>query len=71
MKDINRGLTVYRAVGGYEKRERTEIITILAKNEYAQLIKFIRENDPNAFVTVTSVSEIVGIWNKHGEARRL
>ena len=71
MKYINRGLTVYRAVGGYEKRERTEIITILAKNEYAQLIKFIRENDPNAFVTVTSVSEIVGIWNKHGEARRL
>lgn len=71
MKDINRGLTVYRAVGGYEKRERTEIITILAKNEYAQLLQFIRENDPNAFVTVTSVSEIIGVWNRNGEARRL
>ncbi len=71
MEDINRGLTLYKAVGGYERRERTELVTILAKNEYAQLLKFIRENDPDAFVTVTSVSEIVGIWNIRGEARKI
>ncbi len=71
MEDINRGLTIYKAVGGYEKRERTELVTILAKNEYAKLLQFIRETDPNAFVTVTSVSEIIGVWNIRGEARRL
>lgn len=71
LEDINRGLTVYRAVGGYKKCERTELVTILAKNEYGQLIKYIREIDPEAFVTVTSVSEIVGVWNRNGEARYL
>lgn len=71
LEDINRGLTVYRAVGGYKKCERTELVTILANNEYGQLIKYIREIDPDAFVTVTSVSEIVGVWNRNGEARYL
>ena len=69
--DINRGYTIYKATGGYEKRERTEIITILAQNEYQKLIPFIKATDPGAFVTVTTVSEVVGIWNIRGEARRL
>ena len=70
-ENINRGLTLYTAVGGYEKRERTEIITILAQNEYQKLIPFIKELDPDAFLTVSTVSEVVGVWNFRGEARRL
>ena len=63
--------TLYKAAGGYERKERPEIVTILAKNEYGKLLSYIREVDPNAFVTVTSVSEIVGIWNNRGRVRRL
>lgn len=69
--DINRGFTLYTAVGGYERRERTEILTILAQNEYLRLIAFVREVDPAAFVTVSSVNEVVGIWNTKGKPYRL
>ena len=60
-EEINRGYTLYKAIGGYEKRERTEVVTILAQNEYLRLISFVRETDPSAFVTVTSINEVVGI----------
>ena len=40
-----------------------ETVTILAKNEYALLMEYIRKNDPKAFVTVSTVSEVVGYWN--------
>jgi len=70
-EDINRGFTLYRAVGGYTKDEREEIVTILAKNEYQRLVTYIRKIDPNAFVTVSTVSDIIGVWNKRGKAYRL
>ena len=43
--------------------ERERGITILAKNESALLMEYIRKNDPKAFVTVSTVSEVVGYWN--------
>lgn len=70
-EEINRGFTLYQAVGGYEKRERTEIVTILAQNEYIRLINYVRETDPSAFVTVCAVNEVVGVWNLRGKAYRI
>ena len=70
-EEINRGYTLYTAVGGYEGKEKVEIITILAPNEYLRLNTFIRKTDPNAFVTVCAVSEIMGVWNKRGRAYRV
>lgn len=64
IRDINRGVTLYTAVGGYEKTERTELVTILDKGEYGKLMKFVDEVDDKAFVTVSGVSEVVGTWNK-------
>lgn len=70
-EDINRGYTLYQAIGGYTKDSRVEIVTVLAKNEYQKLVTYIRKTDPNAFVTVSTVSDIVGIWNRRGKAYRL
>lgn len=70
-EDINRGYTLYKATGGYEQRERVEILTILASNEYQKLIPYVKKIDPDAFMTVSSVNEVVGIWNYKGEARKL
>ncbi|MEE1086663.1 MAG: YitT family protein [Schaedlerella sp.] len=70
-EDINRGYTLYQAIGGYEKKEKLEIVTILAQNEYIRLLNYIRNTDPNAFVTVCSVNEVVGIWNLRGKAYRI
>ncbi len=70
-EDINRGYTLYEATGGYEKRKRVEILTILAPNEYQKLIPYVKQIDPDAFMTVSSVNEVVGTWNYKGEARKL
>lgn len=59
MHELKRGVTLYEAKGGYDKQVRCEVVTILAKNEYALLMEHIRKNDPSAFVTVSTVSEIV------------
>ena len=58
-------MTLNEAKGGYDNSEKLEIVTILAKNEYAQLMEYIRNNDPKAFVTVSTVSEVVGYWNSN------
>lgn len=71
LTDINRGLTLYQITGGYEKKERIEIVTILAQKEYSQLMTYLKKIDRNAFVTVTAVGEVRGIWNIRGEAKRL
>ena len=43
--------------------EHVEVVTILEKNEYGKLLSFIHETDEHAFVTVSTVNEVVGAWN--------
>lgn len=62
---LNRGVTLYQAVGGFKKSEKIEIVTILARNEYAILMNYLREVDENAFVTVSTVNEVVGNWSRN------
>ncbi|WP_296627626.1 YitT family protein [uncultured Negativibacillus sp.] len=64
MHDIKRGVTLYEAKGGYDQSKKVEVQTILTQNEYGQLIDYIHKTDPMAFVTVSTVSEVVGYWNK-------
>ena len=64
MHDIKRGVTLYEAKGGYDQSKKVEVQTILTQNEYGQLIDYIHKTDPKAFVTVSTVSEVVGYWNK-------
>lgn len=65
VKKLNRGVTLYQARGGWDNSERVTLVTILQKNEYAQLIHFVNEVDPRAFVTVATVGEVIGQWNPH------
>lgn len=64
-KELNRGATLYSAYGGLNHEEKVEITTILEKNEYGKLLAYMRENDPSAFMTVSSVGEVVGQWNEN------
>lgn len=43
MHELKRGVTLYEAKGGYDKQVRCEVVTILAKNEYALLMEHIRK----------------------------
>lgn len=59
LHSLHSGATIYQAVGAYDNTPKREIITIVNKNEYAQLMNYISKTDKNAFVTVYSVNEVI------------
>lgn len=63
VNDLKRGVTLYQAIGGYKKEEKTEIVTILTRSEYAALLNYLHSIDQSAFVTVSTVNEVIGEWN--------
>lgn len=64
MKELNRGVTLYEAQGAYDKKKRTELVTILTQQEYKLLLNYLHTTQTNIFVTVSTVNEVVGQWNK-------
>ena len=60
---LGRGVTLYKAIGGYDRKEQFEIQTILTQSEYGKLLEYMHENDMKAFVTVSTVNEVIGEWN--------
>ena len=42
----------------YNMEKRNEIITIVDKGEYQKLMKYINQEDPEAFITVYTVSDM-------------
>lgn len=59
LHELHSGATKYQAYGAYSDTQRTEINTIVDKSEYLKLIKFLNETDPDAFVTVYTVNEMM------------
>lgn len=60
---LSRGVTLYQVVGGYKNDSRIEIITILTRSEYGQLLNYLQHIDQKAFVTVSTVNQVIGHWN--------
>lgn len=58
LHDLHSGATIYEGKGAYNNQIRKEIITIVDKQEYKLLMDYVRDTDPDAFVTVYSVQEI-------------
>jgi uncharacterized membrane-anchored protein YitT (DUF2179 family) len=62
---------MYPAIGGYNNKEQIEVQTILTRNEYIRLMDYIHREDPGAFLTVSSVNEVVGQWNRNGRRKQV
>ena len=58
LSDLHSGATVYESYGAYNMQKRREIITIVDKNEYQKLMNYMNQEDPQAFITVYTVSYI-------------
>ena len=58
LRDLHSGATIYEAIGAYNMEKRNEIITIVDKGEYQKLMKYINQEDPEAFITVYTVSDM-------------
>ena len=58
LSDLHSGATVYESYGAYNMQKRREIITIVDKIEYQKLMNYMNQADPQAFITVYTVSDI-------------
>ena len=67
--ELHRGVTLYPAIGGYNNEEKIELVTILTRNEYAEVLNYLHSVDENAFVTVSTVNEVIGQWNVKQKTR--
>lgn len=64
---LSRGATALKALGLYKKIDREVIMTVVTRKEITELIETIKEIDPDAFVIISDVHEVLG----EGFRRRL
>ncbi len=57
---LDRGVTIYKAQGGYTNEEKDIIVTILARREYYILKNMLKKLDEESFVIVRTVQEVYG-----------
>jgi len=60
MKEINRGCTILSGKGGFTGGDTSVIYTVLSSRQFITLKNFVKENNPDAFVTVTESTEALG-----------
>lgn len=60
LHEIDRGVTRLAAHGGFTNNERPVLMCVVDQTEFTKLKQLVRSIDPQAFVTVTDTSEVVG-----------
>ena len=56
----HRGATLIDAMGWYSKTPSKAVMVVCRKRDTSTILKFVREEDPNAFITVGSVMGVYG-----------
>lgn len=60
LEELSRGCTYINGVGVYTNNEIKLIYTIVERNEFIKLKKFIQDNDYKAFISVRQSYEVIG-----------
>ncbi len=60
VNQLKRGATIYKAEGAFTQLQETVISTIVNRRQALKLRSFIRSIDPQAFITISNTSEIIG-----------
>lgn len=59
LKNMHSGATLYKVIGAYNNEEHEEVVAIVNKREYGVLMQYIRRTAPDAFVTVSTINEVM------------
>lgn len=59
-RDLDRGVTVLKAMGWYTKSDKNVLLILVRKKELFDLTKSIKEVDPKAFMSVSNASGVYG-----------
>ena len=58
--ELERGVTILHGRGGYTAAERDVLLCVVQRNEISRLRRLIQTIDPDAFVIIGSVHEVLG-----------
>ena len=69
MKQLDRGVTLFQATGAFSGEAKQVVYCVISRTELSQVKKIIRDQDSQAFVTISEVPEVVGegfsSWKGH------
>lgn len=65
LEDIQRGVTVLKAQGAYTGEDKEVLLCVVRRQEVFQIRAVIKQTDPDAFIVVSDVGEIIGEGFKH------
>lgn len=58
INNLHSGASIYKVIGAYHMQQHYEIVVIVDRSEYQKLMAFVREVDPDAFVTVIKINAL-------------
>ncbi len=58
--DLQRGVTIFNAIGGYTGENRKVIMTVVRLRQAGSIKRLVKNVDPKAFVIIGSANEVVG-----------
>jgi len=64
---VHRGATMYTAQGAFSGQGLTVIHTVVSRREAFKIRSFIKIIDPQAFITITNASQIIGKGFRSGD----
>ncbi len=70
VENIVRGCSLYEVKGGYSGKRNVELQSILTNDEFVKLMGFVRENEINAFMTASNISEVYGLWSSNKKEKK-
>lgn len=60
MHDVSRGVTGLKGMGMYSRQDKTVLLCVVRKQEISVVKNIVKECDPNAFVLLSDVREVLG-----------
>lgn len=69
MEKLERGVTLFHATGAFSGETKQVVYCVINRAELSQIKKIVRDQDPQAFVAISEVPEVVGegfsSWKGH------
>ena len=59
-RELDRGATYLHGEGSYSHKEKKVILTVVKKQQIAELKRLVVENDPDAFIVVQEAHQVLG-----------
>jgi len=60
LEELDRGLTIFLAEGGYSGKKQNVLFCAINRNQITQLKRIVKEEDKNAFVLLVDVNDVLG-----------